>query len=176
QKRGDFLNLGEAVQPGTLEVLPPLAVQGHPGDRVDLARWLVSPDDPLTPRVVMNRIWQHYFGKGIVETENDFGSQGALPTHPELLDWLAIEFVKQGWGLKRMQRLIVTSAAYRQSSKVRSDLQAKDPANKLLGRQQRLRLEAEIIRDAALSVSGLLQRTIGGPGVYPPQPPEIFAF
>jgi hypothetical protein len=124
----------------------------------------------------MNRIWQQYFGKGIVETENDFGSQGTLPTHPELLDWLAVEFVRQGWDLKRMQRLIVTSATYRQSSNVRPDLQTRDPGNRLLGRQQRLRLEAEIIRDIGLSASGLLNRRIGGPGVYPPQPPEIFAF
>jgi mono/diheme cytochrome c family protein len=188
QKRGDFLNPGESVEPGTPEVLPAVdnsenaspRATANPGpalpNRLDLARWLVSPNNSLTARVVVNRIWQQYFGKGIVETENDFGSQGALPTHPELLDWLALEFIRQGWDMKRMHRLIVTSATYRQSSAVRADLLARDPANRLLGRQQRLRLEAEIIRDAALSASGLLNRRIGGPGVYPPQPPEIFAF
>jgi hypothetical protein len=176
QKRGDFLDLGDAVQPGTPAVLPPLSASGQSPNRLDLARWLVSPENPLTARVVVNRLWQHYFGKGLVETENDFGMQGALPTHPELLDWLAVEFVRQGWDLKQMHRLIVTSAAYRQASKVRPELRAKDPNNRLLGRQHRLRLEAEIIRDAALSASGLLTRRLGGPGVYPPQPPEIFAF
>ncbi len=177
QKRGDFLDLGEAVRPGVFGVLPPLKANPQAGqNRLDLARWLVSADNPLTPRVVVNRMWQQYFGKGLVETENDFGIQGALPTHPELLDWLAVQLVQRGWGLKDMHRLIVTSAAYRQSSALRPDLRAKDPDNRLLGRQHRLRLEAEIIRDAALAASGLLTRTLGGPGVYPPQPPEIFAF
>jgi mono/diheme cytochrome c family protein len=186
-KRGDFLAPGEAVEPGTLAVLPP--VQRAAGfipavaspaaatpTRLDLARWLVSPQNPLTDRVVVNRIWQQYFGKGLVETENDFGTQGSPPTHPELLDWLATEFVRQGWGVKAMHRLIVTSAVYRQASRERPELRQKDPGNRLLGRQHRLRLEAEIIRDAALSASGLLSRKLGGPGVYPPQPPEIFAF
>lgn len=186
QKRGDFLAPGEVVEPGVLSVLPPLAVKDRRPTRLDLARWLVSPENPLTARVVINRIWQQYFGKGIVETENDFGIQGALPTHRELLDWLALEFMNptasrerkrsQPWSMKHMHRLIVTSATYRQSSKMRSDLSQKDPQNKLLGRQNRLRLEAEIIRDAALTASGLLTRKIGGAGVYPPQPPEIFAF
>jgi hypothetical protein len=176
QKRGDFLVLGEAVQPGTFAVLQPLDVKGRPANRLDLARWLVSADNPLTPRVVVNRIWQQYFGKGLVETENDFGMQGTLPSHPELLDWLAVEFVQAGWDQKRIHRLIVTSAAYRQQSKVRPYVHEKDPQNRLLAQQHRLRLEAEIIRDAALSASGMLTRTIGGPGVYPPQPPEIFAF
>jgi mono/diheme cytochrome c family protein len=176
QKRGDFLNLGAAVEPGTLNVLPPLESRGRPASRLDLARWLTSSDNPLTARVVMNRLWQQSFGRGIVETENDFGTQGSLPTHSELLDWLAFEFIKQGWDLKRMQRLLVTSAAYRQSSKVRPDLRSRDPDNRFLGRQQRLRLEAEIVRDAALSASGLLDHRIGGRSVYPPQPPEVFAF
>jgi mono/diheme cytochrome c family protein len=176
QKRGDFLDLGEAVEPATFAALHPFEVKGRPANRLDLARWLVSPENPLTPRVVVNRMWQQYFGKGLVETENDFGMQGALPTHPELLDWLAVELVKTGWGQKRMHKLIVMSATYRQSSKTRPDLGEKDPHNRLLARQVRLRLDAEIIRDAALSASGLLTRTLGGPGVYPPQPPEIFAF
>src|SRR5262249_39845468 len=176
QKRGDFLVLGEAVEPGTLAVLPPLDVKGGPANRLDLARWLVTPENPLTARVFVNRVWQQYFGKGLVETENDFGIQGALPTHPELLDWLATEFVRRGLGMKDLHRLIVTSAAYRQASRVRTDLQGKDPTNKLLGRQHRLRLEAETIRDAALSASGLLTRKLGGPGGYPPQPKEPVAF
>ena len=190
QLRGDFLNLGDPVEPGVFANLNPLGVKGHPANRLDLAKWLVSPENPLTARVVMNRIWQQYFGKGIVETENDFGMQGALPTHPELLDWLALEFMnsvtpqdkrsvpggKAPWSMKHMHKQIVMSATYRQSSNVRPDLRDKDPQNKLLARQNRLRLDAEIIRDAALSASGLLTPKIGGPGVYPPQPPEIFAF
>jgi hypothetical protein len=176
QKRGNYLDLGELVQPATLAVLPHLVVHDRAPNRLDLARWLVAPENPLTPRVLVNRMWQQYFGKGLVETENDFGMQGALPTHPELLDWLAVELVKGGWSQKRIHKLIVTSATYRQASRARSDLKDKDPQNRLLARQHRLRLEAEIIRDAALSASGLLTPTIGGPGVYPPQPPEIFAF
>lgn len=183
QLRGDFLTLGDEVKPNVFAALNPLDVKDRTPNRLDLAKWLVSQDNPLTARVVMNRIWQHYFGKGLVETENDFGIQGALPTHPELLDWLAIEFMNgtrgasaPPWAMKRMHKLIVTSATYRQSSKMRPDLREKDPQNKLLARQHRLRLDAEIIRDTALSASGLLTRKIGGPGVYPPQPPEIFAF
>ena len=185
QKRGDFLDLGEVVEPNVFAVLNPLGVKDRRPTRLDLARWLVSPENPLTARVVINRIWQQYFGKGIVETENDFGMQGALPTHPELLDWLALEFMnsppltkggQRGWSMKHMHRLIVTSATYRQSSKMRPELDEKDPQNKLLARQNRLRLEAEIIRDASLSASGLLNPKIGGPGVYPPQPKEVFAF
>jgi hypothetical protein len=144
--------------------------------RLDLARWLVSPDNPLTPRVTVNRIWQHYFGRGLVETENDFGTQGRPPTHPELLDWLAVEFIHGGWSMKKMHRLIVTSAVYRQSSASRPDLLARDPNNSLLGRQNRLRVEAEIVRDVALCASGLLCEKMGGPGVYPPQPKELFSF
>jgi hypothetical protein len=196
QLRGDFLTLGDEVQPGVFAALNPLNVKGT-ANRLDFAKWLVSPDNPLTARVYINRMWQQYFGKGIVETENDFGIQGALPTHPELLDWLAVEFMGEAatrsgahdgdpraplrvaaspWSIKRMHKLIVTSATYRQSSKARPDLREKDPQNKLLARQHRLRLDAEIIRDAALSASGLLTPKIGGPGVYPPQAPEIFAF
>ncbi len=175
-KRGDFLNLGDEVTPGTPEALPSLDAAADFATRLDLARWLVRDDQPLTPRVVVNRIWQHYFGYGLVETENDFGVQGSFPTHPELLDWLAEEFVRSGWDLKHVHRLIVTSAAYRQSSAWRDDAFAKDPRNKFLGRQNRLRLEAEILRDAALSASGLFCDDVGGPGVFPPQPDEVFSF
>jgi hypothetical protein len=166
---GDFLRKGAAVEPGTLSVLPPLEAKGRP-TRLDFARWLVDDKNPLTPRVTVNRLWQRYFGRGIVRTEEDFGSQGAPPTHPELLDWLASEFVSSGWSLKAMHRLIANSATYRQSSMLRPELIEIDPDNQLLARQSRLRLEAEIIRDAALSASGLLSRDVGGPSVYPPQP------
>ena len=121
----------------------------------------------------MNRVWQEYFGHGIVSTENDFGSQGSGPSHPELLDWLATEFIRQHWSFKTMHRLIVTSATYRQSSQARPDLQVIDPGNKLLARQTRLRLDAEVVRDVALSASGLLNSNIGGPSVYPPQPDGV---
>ncbi len=174
--RGDFLNPGAAVKPGIPAVLPPIASRGAQPDRLDFARWLVDPNNPLTPRVTVNRIWQHYFGQGLVVTENDFGLQGDRPSHPELLDWLARRFVADGWSLKSMHRRIVTSATYRQSSRMRADLAAADPYNKLLGRQQRLRLEAETIRDSALASSGLLTDELGGPGVYPPQPPGIYRF
>jgi hypothetical protein len=130
----------------------------------------VDPQNPLTNRVTVNRFWQAYFGKGIVETENDFGKQGAMPTHPELLDWLASEFIRQKWSQKAIHRLIVTSATYRQCSKRRPELEAVDPYNKLLARQNRLRLEAEIVRDSALAASSLLTDTVGGPSVYPPIP------
>src|SRR5262249_2446468 len=181
---GDFLDLGDAVEPGTFTVLHPFSPSagssprpaGGKPSRLDLAPWLVSPQKPPTPRVVVHRMWQQYFRHGLVEAENDFGIRGELPTPPELLDWLAVELVKRGWGMKEMHKLIVTSATYRQTSTVRPELRDKDPHNKLLARQHRLRLEAEIIRDAALAASGLLTRKLGGPGVYPPQPPEIFAF
>jgi hypothetical protein len=174
--RGDFLSPGVRVEPGVPEVLPPLVSRGAKPDRLDFARWLVDEANPLTPRVTVNRMWQAYFGQGLVASENDFGLQGDKPTHPELLDWLAGEFMAQGWSLKAMHRLIVTSSTYRQSSRMRADLAAADPYNKLLARQQRLRLEAETIRDAALVAAGLLADDIGGPGVYPPQPEGIYAF
>ncbi len=174
--RGDFLNTGAAVQPGVPAVLLPLKVHGKRPDRLDFARWLVDPAQPLTPRVTVNRIWQRHFGQGLVATENDFGMQGELPSHPNLLDWLAGEFIAAGWSQKALHRLIVTSHTYRQSSGARADLAAADPYNKLLGRQQRLRLEAEVIRDVSLAASGLLTREIGGPGVYPPQPEGIYRF
>ena len=169
---GEFLQKGIRVWPGTPAVLPALPKQER-YTRLDLARWLVSEENPLTPRVTVNRIWQRYFGRGIVETENDFGTQGSPPSHPLLLDWLASEFMARGWSLKAIHRLIVTSATYRQSSKHRSDAAKKDPRNLLLARQNRLRVESEIVRDLALSASGMLTPEIGGPSVYPAQPPGV---
>ncbi|MEM7477657.1 MAG: PSD1 and planctomycete cytochrome C domain-containing protein, partial [Planctomycetota bacterium] len=171
--KGDFTRPSETVEAATPSILHALQPRGEKPDRLDLANWIVSPDNPLTTRVLVNRIWQVYFGKGIVFTENDFGTLGSNPTHPDLLDWLANEFQAQGWSLKRMHRLIVTSRTYQQSSNYRTDIAAADPENELLGRQQRLRLEAEIIRDVCLSVSGLLSDKMGGPPVYPPIPPGV---
>jgi hypothetical protein len=177
--KGDFTRPAEEVTPGTPEVLHPFDTErGAAGaetrpTRLDLARWIVSPRNPLTARVIINRVWQQYFGRGIVETENDFGLQGTPPTHPELLDWLATEFMARRWSLKEMHRLIVTSHTYRQSSAVRPELRAKDPNNHLLARQQRLRLDAEIVRDVALTASGLLSPKLGGPPVYPPIPDGV---
>jgi hypothetical protein len=169
--KGDFTRPGEPVTPGVPSVLHPL--KSERPTRLDLARWLTSEDNPLTARVTVNRIWQQYFGRGIVETENDFGTQGTPPTHPELLDWLATEFIRSGWAMKAMHRLIVTSATYRQSSAARSDLATVDPNNKLLARQSRLRLDAEVVRDVSLAASGLLSRKMGGPPVFPPQPEGV---
>ena len=172
--RGDFLKPGLEVDPGTPAVLPALEKQdAKRATRLDLARWLVDPKNPLTARVTMNRVWQHYFARGLVKTSEDFGTQGEKPSHPELLDWLATEFVRQRWSLKAMHRLIVTSATYRQSSKVTPALEDRDPENILLARAPRFRVEAEIVRDIALAASGLLNPEIGGPSVFPPQPPGI---
>ncbi len=172
---GDFTRKGERVSPGVPRVLHPLPAVENP-NRLDLARWIADAKNPLIARVTVNRMWQQYFGKGLVETENDFGTQGSPPTHPELLDWLATEFVGRNWSQKAMHRLIVTSATYRQASRLRPELSDKDPYNRLLARQNRLRLEAEIIRDAALGASGRLDLTIGGPSVFPPQPDGVFSF
>jgi len=172
---GDFTRHGDRVLPGVPAVLPHLK-DSSPGtipDRMDLARWLVDRRNPLTARVVVNRIWQAYFGRGLVETDSDFGTQGSNPTHPELLDWLACELVDHGWSQKAIHRLIVCSAAYRQASRVRPEGEAIDPDNRLLWRQARLRLDAELIRDAALTASGLLTRGVGGPSVFPPQPEGV---
>jgi cytochrome c553 len=174
--KGDFTRKGEVVLPGTPAVLPALAENTPVPNRLDLARWLVSLENPLTARVTMNRVWQQYFGRGIVETENDFGTMGLPPSHPELLDWLATEFIRQDWSFKTMHRLIVTSATYRQSSKARADAAAKDANNRLLWRQNRLRLEAENVRDVMLAASGLLNPKIGGPGVFPPIADGAMAF
>jgi hypothetical protein len=170
--RGDFRAKGIEVLPAALTSMPPLP-EGAPRNRLTLARWLVSNDNPLTARVTVNRLWQEMFGRGLVLTSEDFGTQGAPPTHPELLDWLASEFRDNGWSVKHILRLIVTSAAYRQSSNTRPELLDKDPENTLLARQSRIRLQAEQIRDAALSAAGLLNDSIGGPSVRPPQPKGI---
>ena len=174
--RGDFLRKGDAVEPNGPSVLPPLSPAPAQRTRLDLARWLVSRENPLTARVTVNRIWLHCFGQGLVETENDFGLQGTPPTHPELLDWLAAEFIEGGWSQKHLLRLIVTSATYRQASHMRPELTTVDPLNKLLARQSRLRVDAEIVRDLGLAVSGLLHERIGGPSVYPPQPGGLYVF
>ena len=167
---GDFTRKGASVQPEVPGVLPAMKTAGSPPNRLDFARWLVDKENPLTARVVMNRLWQQYFGKGIVETENDFGLAGDRPTHPQLLDWLAAEFMDGDWSVKRMHKLIVMSATYRQASANRPDAAAIDPNNKLLARQNRLRLDAEAIRDASLVAAGLLNPKVGGPSVYPPLP------
>jgi mono/diheme cytochrome c family protein len=170
--RGEYLRPAERVEPDVLSVLPPLPADA-PHNRLALARWLVSGSNPLTGRVVMNRQWAAFFGRGLVRTVEDFGYQGERPTHPELLDWLAVSLVEHGWSIKAMHRLIVTSATYRQSSRVAPEVLAKDPENRLLARAPRVRLEAEVIRDAVLRVGGLLCEKIGGPSVFPPQPPGV---
>jgi mono/diheme cytochrome c family protein len=179
--RGDFLRKGAKVTPAVPAVMGTAPASTQP-TRLDLARWLVSGENPLTSRVTVNRVWQKYFGRGLVDTENDFGTQGTPPSHPELLDWLATEFStplqheRSAWDLKRLHRQIVTSASYRQSSKHRDDLAEADPTNKWLARQNRIRLDAEVIRDESLAASGLLTQELGGPPVYPPQPDGVFDF
>jgi mono/diheme cytochrome c family protein len=172
--RGEFLQPTVPVEPGVPAVLPPLP-DDAPKDRLAFARWLVSGENPLTGRVLVNQLWQAHFGRGLVETAEDFGTRGAPPSHPELLDWLACEVVARGWSLKSMHRLIVTSATYKQSSIATSEMLERDPRNVLLARAPRLRLEAEAVRDLALAASGLLVRKIGGPSVYPPQPDGVVA-
>ena len=176
--QGDFTRKGVVVDVGTPRVLqaqgqPPLGLKST---RLDLAKWLVDPANPLTPRVTVNRFWQHFFGLGIVETENDFGTQGTPPSHPELLDWLAGEFVAGKWSVKSLHKLIVMSATYRQSSRHRPELATIDARNRLLARQNRVRLEAEGVRDMALASTGLLTRKVGGPSVFPPQPDGVYKF
>ncbi len=178
--RGSFLNPGEAVEPGVPPALHPLETDGAP-DRLDLARWLVSPGNPLTARVTVNRFWEQFFGVGIVSTVEDFGTQGSPPTHPELLDWLAATFEAPpeesglGWSMKGLCRLIVTSATYRQSSRATPELLAADPENRLLTRGPRVRLDAETVRDQALALSGLLSPKVGGPPVFPVQPEGVWS-
>jgi Protein of unknown function (DUF1553)/Protein of unknown function (DUF1549)/Concanavalin A-like lectin/glucanases superfamily/Planctomycete cytochrome C len=171
--RGDYRNQTDKVQPGVPAMLPPLP-KDAPLNRLTLANWLVQANHPLTARVAVNRFWQMYFGYGIVKTQEDFGVQGEPPVHPELLDWLATEFIRTGWDVRAMQRLIVTSATYRQSSVVTPALHEKDPDNRLLARGPRLRLPAEMIRDTALAASGLLNGEIGGPSVFPYQPAGLW--
>jgi mono/diheme cytochrome c family protein len=172
--RGDFRRPGEVVKAGVPEVLPVLQKSGgdEPG-RLDLARWLVSPEHPLTARVTVNRLWQELFGAGLVATSDNLGMRGERPSHPELLDWLATEFVARDWSIKQMLRLMVSSATYRQSSAARPELADRDPENKLLARQVKLRLSAEGVRDAALGAGGLLDLSVGGPSVQPPQPESV---
>ncbi len=185
--RGSFRQRGPEVQPDVLRVVsladsvdvpasdPPVPLQ----PRARLARWVTDPRHPLTARVLVNRVWQHHFGRGLVGTSSDFGAMGDLPTHPELLDWLASEFVAQNWSLKRLHRLLVTSSVYRTASQPAAAparweaLLAADPENRLLGRMRRQRLEGEAIRDAMLQIAGRLNREAGGPGVRPPLPPEV---
>ncbi|QOV91094.1 DUF1553 domain-containing protein [Humisphaera borealis] len=174
--KGNFLQKGEPVSPGVLGAFHSLPANA-PANRLGLAKWIVSRDNPLTARVQVNRIWASFFGTGLVETQEDFGEMGTPPSHPELLDWLAVEFMEPTvggsgtpWDMKRLMRLIVTSQTYRQSAKVDPELLEKDPGNRLLARMPRQRLEAEMVRDQALAVSGLLSTKMFGPSVYPPQP------
>ena len=173
--RGNFEKLGERVEAGLPAVLPSLP-SGAAANRLTFARWLVNGNHPLTARVIVNRYWQHIFGRGLVPTGDDFGVRGDPPSHPELLDWLAVEFVDSGWNVKSLHRLIVTSATYRQTSRATSERIARDPQNLLLSRGGRFRLSAEQIRDNGLAVSGLLDNQIGGPSVFPPQPEGVGQF
>ena len=166
--RGAYDQHGEEVSPGTPAVLPPLEAVANP-TRLELANWITRPDHPLTARVAVNRMWQMVFGRGMVETAGDFGNQGSWPTHPELLDWLAVDFVENGWDMRHLLKTILTSETYRRSAASTPEHLEKDPRNELLARSPRTRLPAEIIRDQALAVSGLLNPAIGGPGVHPPQ-------
>jgi hypothetical protein len=168
-KRGDFLKPGTTVAPGVPAFLHPLPKDAPP-TRLTFARWLADPKSPTTARVLVNRVWQTHFGTGLVTTPEDFGTQGDKPSHPELLDWLAVEFMERGWSRKALHRLIVTSATYRQSSKVTPALLERDPRNRLLARGPRFRADAEVVRDVALAASGLLNAKVGGPSVHPPLP------
>jgi hypothetical protein len=173
RQRGSYLSPGERVYAATPAFLPPLP-ENAPANRLGLALWLASDENPLTARVTVNRYWEQIFGHGIVETAEDFGSQGERPVHPELLDWLATEFMARGWSPKAIQRLVVTSAAYRQASRVTPELQERDPYNRLLARGPRFRIEAEMVRDVALADAGLLSPKMGGPSVFPDQPEGIW--
>jgi hypothetical protein len=171
--RGDYRNQGEQVTAGVPRVLGSLPAGPKP-NRLTLAKWLVNPKNPLVARVTVNRYWALCFGAGLVKTGNDFGSQAELPSHPELLDWLAREFIDNGWNIKALQKKIVMSATYRQSSRTRKELLPRDPANRLLARGARFRLPAEMIRDGVLVYSGLYDRTLGGPSVRPYQPAGLW--
>jgi hypothetical protein len=172
-QRGDFLKPGAAVSPGVPAFLHPLP-EGAPANRLTFASWLVDRRAPTTARAIVNRVWQAEFGTGLVSTSEDLGSQSEAPSHPELLDWLAVEFMDQGWSLKTLLREIVTSATYRQASQVSPELAARDPYNRLLARGPRFRVDAEIVRDIALAASGLLDPKVGGPSVFPPAPDFLF--
>ena len=176
-ERGNFLAPAEKVSPGVPAFLPPLEQEDKTkatASRLDFARWLADRRSPTTARSIVNRIWQAYFGTGLVATAEDLGSQGEPPSHPELLDWLAVELMDHNWSLKHIQRLIVSSATYRQSSHVSPQLLERDPANRLLARGPRYRVDAENVRDVALAASGLLNPTVGGPSVFPPAPEFLF--
>jgi hypothetical protein len=172
-ERGEYDKPRDVVPPHTPDALRAMP-EDAPRSRLGFANWLVSPEHPLTARVTVNRVWSRLFGRGIVETVEDFGTQGSPPSHPELLDWLAVEFVESGWDLKALLRQIVTSATYRQSSTLTDDLRQRDPENRLLARGSRFRLDAEVIRDSALAVSGLLVDRVGGPSVFPYHPPGLW--
>lgn len=172
-QRGNFLDPGEAVEEAVPQVFGSLP-KDAPRNRLGVARWLVQKDNPLTSRVMVNRVWARVFGTGIVETEEDFGTQGLPPSHPELLDWLAVDFRENGWSLKKLLRTIVLSSTYRQSTKVDETRLELDPQNRLLSRGARFRLSAEVVRDQALFVSGLLTEQLGGPSVMPPQPGGVW--
>ncbi len=173
-KRGNYDQHGDRVIANTPGCLPPLGATPRAANRLDLARWLTRPEQPLTARVIVNRFWQQMFGKGIVETSDNFGSTGSGPTHPDLLDWLAADFVEHGWDVKRLLKQIALSATYRQSAKVTAEHLAKDPDNRLLARMPARRLSAEMLRDQALFISGLLVEKQGGPSVYPYQPEGLW--
>ncbi|MBL7650124.1 MAG: DUF1553 domain-containing protein, partial [Candidatus Hydrogenedentes bacterium] len=171
--RGEYLKAEEAVAPAVPKVFAGLP-EGVPANRLGFARWLVDAGrNPLVARVAVNRAWHAFFGRGLVPEAADFGLQSELPSHPELLDWLALEFVRRGWSMKELHRLIVHSATYRQSSAVTADLLTRDPANILLARGPRFRLDGEVFRDATLAGAGLLSARIGGPSVQPPQPASV---
>jgi hypothetical protein len=171
--RGQYDQPTDKVTPAVPAALPALP-EGVPNNRLGFAKWLVDPSHPLTARVTVNRFWMHYFGTGIVRTAEDFGIQGEWPTHPELMDWLATEFIDREWDIKAMQKKIVMSATYRQSSRIPDGLLEKDPENLLLARGSRFRMDAEMVRDNALALSGLLVDTIGGPSVKPYQPGDLW--
>ncbi|WP_435007674.1 DUF1549 and DUF1553 domain-containing protein [Tundrisphaera lichenicola] len=179
-RKGNQNNPGEEVPPGFLSVLGSTRMPGNddpssetPGRRTALARWATRPENPLTSRVIVNRLWQHHFGRGIVSTTSDFGTQGATPSHPQLLDWLATELIAKQWSLKAIHRLMVTSATYRQSSTPSAETLDADPDNVLFSRMSRRRLEGEAVRDAMLAVSGKLDHRMGGPSIYPELPPGV---
>ena len=171
--RGAYDKKGDKVTAGVPAVFPPIPA-GAPLNRLGLAKWLVDPSHPMTSRVTINRFWQQIFGQGIVKTSEDFGAQGQWPTHPELLDWLATEFIRTGWDVKAMLKLMVMSNTYQQSSQVTSELQQRDPSNELLARGPRFRFDAEVIRDTALATSGLLVERVGGKSVRIYQPDGVW--
>ncbi|MDX1565948.1 MAG: DUF1553 domain-containing protein, partial [Phycisphaeraceae bacterium] len=173
--RGQYNKKGKRVEPGVPSILPPLkAKNADRPTRLDLARWLVRSDHPLTARVAVNRYWQMLFGTGLVPTSEDFGTQGMPPSHPKLLDWLAVDFQKHGWDVRRLLKQIVMSQTYRRRSEVTEKMRSADPTNRFLARSPRYRLAAELVRDNALAIAGLLDRTVGGPSVYPDQPEGLW--